>query len=53
MHHGFVKEELVDLAVLRRVPLMKTLKKVAAAKIYSDNALGDLLRDEKTPWYPC
>jgi hypothetical protein len=53
MHHGFVKEELVDLVVMRRSPLMKVLKKVAAAKIYSDNALGDLLREKSTPWYPC
>jgi hypothetical protein len=53
LHHGFVKEKLVDLVAIRKSPLMKVMKRVAAAKIYSDNALGDLLRDKDTQWYPC
>jgi hypothetical protein len=53
LHHAFVREELIDLVVVRRSPLMKLMKKMAAHRIYPDNALGDMLRQPDMVWYPC
>jgi hypothetical protein len=53
LHHAFVKEELIDLVVVRRSPLTRLMKKMAAHRIYPDNALGDVLRQPDTEWYPC
>jgi hypothetical protein len=53
LHHSFVKEELMDLVVVRTSRIASMMKGLAKRKVSSDNELADMLKDETMPWFPC
>jgi hypothetical protein len=53
VHHSFVREELMDLVVIRRSPIAMLMKKFAQHRVSPDNELADVLKDPETVWLSC
>jgi hypothetical protein len=53
VNHSFVREELMDLVMVRRSPLARLMKKFAQHRVSPDNELADMLKDRQIRWYPC
>ncbi|CAN5465724.1 hypothetical protein BH10ACI4_BH10ACI4_36180 [soil metagenome] len=53
VHHSFVREELMDLVVVRRSPIAQMMKKFAQRRVSPDNELADVLKDNTIEWFPC
>ena len=53
VHHSFVREELMDLVVVRRSPIAMLMKKFAQHRVSPDNELAEILRDTTIEWSPC
>jgi hypothetical protein len=53
VHHSFVREELMDLVVIRRSAVALLMKKFAQHRVSPDNELADVLKDPETLWLAC
>jgi hypothetical protein len=53
LHHSFVKEELMDLVVVRTSRVASMMKALVKRKVSPDNELAEMLKDESMPWFPC
>ena len=53
LHHSFVREELVDLVVMRRSWVAKAMRKLVTYRVGTDNELANILRSKDFKWYPC
>jgi hypothetical protein len=53
LNHSFVKEELMDLVVVRRSMLAKWMKMLAKRTVSPDNELADVLKDPGIEWLSC
>lgn len=53
LNHSFVKEELMDLVVVRRSIVAKVMKMMAKRTVSPDNELADVLKDPGTVWLSC
>ena len=53
LHHSFVREELVDLVVMRRSWMAKAMRKLVTYRVGTDNELADILKSKNFKWYPC
>ena len=53
VNHSCVREELTDLVVVRRSWVASMMKRFARHRVYPDNELALVLKDENIPWYRC
>lgn len=53
LHHSFVREELMDLVVMRRSWVAKAMRKLVTYRVGTDNELADILKSADFRWEPC
>ena len=53
LNHSFVKEQLMDLVVVRKSVIAKVMKMMAKRTVSPDNELADVLKDPCTVWLSC